>query len=408
MADALAAQRSATSLAALKFSRTELAGGLGDLGLLLPISVALVTVNGLNATAVFASAGLAYIGTALYFRVPLPVQPLKAFAAAAIALKVDANTIAAGAALMAVVLAVISVTRSAGWLTARFPLVLVRGIQASVALLLVKAAWEMAQKGNWKGLPPIDPTLSVGLALTVFAVLVLLRDNRFLPGTVIVLASGFGIGLAVSGWPQGVELGPQALQLASPNMSDFSLALTALVIAQLPLTFGNSIVATTDAERTYFGEQARRVQPNRLAGSMAIWNSISALFYGLPICHGAGGATAHYKLGARTGGATLILGSALLVLAIVFGASLPLIFYLVVPGALAGMLLYVAFQHGLLAASLKGWGDRAIIVLVAIATLALGSLAWGFAAGLLVVLLRELWRRVGASKTDRRPLASNG
>jgi hypothetical protein len=29
---------------------------------------------------VFAGVGLAYIGTALYFRVPVPVQPLKAFA----------------------------------------------------------------------------------------------------------------------------------------------------------------------------------------------------------------------------------------------------------------------------------------------------------------------------------------
>ena len=38
--------------------------------LLIPISVALVTLDGLNATAVFAGVGLAYIGTALYFRYP--------------------------------------------------------------------------------------------------------------------------------------------------------------------------------------------------------------------------------------------------------------------------------------------------------------------------------------------------
>ena len=55
-----------------------------------------MTINGLNATAVFAGAGLAYLATALYFQVPVPVQPLKAFAAAAIALELDATTIAAG------------------------------------------------------------------------------------------------------------------------------------------------------------------------------------------------------------------------------------------------------------------------------------------------------------------------
>ncbi|MBJ7348745.1 MAG: hypothetical protein JHC87_09270, partial [Thermoleophilaceae bacterium] len=113
-------------------------------------------------------------------------------------------------------------------------------------------------------------------------------------------------------------------------------------------------------------------------------------------------------LGARTGGATLMLGGALLVLAVVFGTSLPLIFHLLVPGALAGMLLYVAFQHGLLAASLEGWGDRAIIVLVAVTTVMLGSLAWGFAAGLLVVLLRELWRRASVGRAERQPVANNG
>ncbi len=43
----------------------------------------------------------------------------------------------------------LAVSGAAGWLTARFPVVLVRGIQASVALLLTKAAIELAQRGNW-------------------------------------------------------------------------------------------------------------------------------------------------------------------------------------------------------------------------------------------------------------------
>ena len=112
----------------------ELSGGLGDCGLFIPIAVALIALNGLNATAVFGVAGLAYAGTALYFRVPVPVQPLKAFAAAAIALHLDSATIAAGALLMAAAMAILAASGLADWLAARFPLVLVRGIQASVAL----------------------------------------------------------------------------------------------------------------------------------------------------------------------------------------------------------------------------------------------------------------------------------
>ena len=138
---------------------SELSGGLGDFGLLVPIAIAFVTINGLNATAVFAGAGLAYIATALYFKVPVPVQPLKAFAAAAIALELDATTIAAGALLMAAAMAVLALTGLAGWLAERFPLILVRGIQASVALLLIKAAVELAERGNWAGCRRSTPRL---------------------------------------------------------------------------------------------------------------------------------------------------------------------------------------------------------------------------------------------------------
>src|SRR5947207_7045086 len=133
-----------------RFDRHELAGGMGDAGLFIPIALALITLNGLTATAVFAIAGLTYIGTALAFRVPIPVQPLKAFAAAAIALKLDASVIAAGGLLMSAAMALLATSGLAGWLGARFPLVLVRAIQASVALLLAKAAVELAEKGNWK------------------------------------------------------------------------------------------------------------------------------------------------------------------------------------------------------------------------------------------------------------------
>src|SRR3954470_1119466 len=174
----------------MRFNLRELAGGLGDTGLFIPIAVALITINGLNATAVFGVAGLAYIGTALYFRVPVPVQPLKAFAAAAIALGLSAETLAAGALLMAVAMALLAITGSADWLAKRFPLVLIRGIQASVALLLTKAAIELAQKGNWKGLPHVDPAVGLAIAVGCCAVLFMTRRDLRVPGGLLVLGGG--------------------------------------------------------------------------------------------------------------------------------------------------------------------------------------------------------------------------
>jgi MFS superfamily sulfate permease-like transporter len=385
----------------MRFNVRELAGGLGDAGLFIPIAVAMITLNGLNATAVFTVAGLAYIGTALYFRVPVPVQPLKAFAAAAIALHLSAETLAAGALLMAAAMAVLAITRTAGWLAQRFPTALVRGIQASVALLLAKAAIELAQKGNWDGLPAIDPTVSVIVAAACCVLLLCVAGDRWLPGSLLVLAAGAAIGVGVDGLPSGVAAGPQAISWSFPNGPDFATALTSLVLAQIPLTFGNSIVATTDAEHEYFGQRARRVNPQRLASSISMANVATGLTGGLPVCHGAGGVTAHYRLGARTAGATLMVGALYVTLGVALGASLPAFLHLLAPGALAGMLLFVAIQHGILAGRLERLDDRILAAGIGLITLVSGNLAIGAGAGIVVLVLRALLRQyVGARGSE--------
>jgi MFS superfamily sulfate permease-like transporter len=200
------------------------------------------------------------------------------------------------------------------------------------------------------------------------------------------------VGLSVSGLPE-VGIGPGAPTFAIPDAGAFGTALTALVLAQIPLTFGNSIVATADAEREYFGDRARRVTPDRLATSIGAANVVAGVAGGLPVCHGAGGVTAHYKLGARTWAATAMAGSLLILLGVVFGSSLPGLLQLVPPGALAGMLMFVAIQHGLLAARLERTGDRLIAAGVGIVTLAAGNLAWGFLAGAAMLGARRLWQR---------------
>jgi len=372
----------------------ELSGGLGDVGMLIPLAVAMIAVNGLNATAVFGGVGLLYMATALYFRVPVSVQPLKAFAAAAIALGLDAATIAAGALMMSAVLGTLAALGLADRIASRFPVVLVRGIQASVALLLAKAAIELAEKGNWPDLAPIDPNLSIGIALVSCAVLFACRWSGWMPGSLIVLGGGVAVGLLAGGLPQGLEAGPAPVELAVPTGADWGTALTALLLAQLPLTFGNSVVATADVERAYFGNRARRVTPNRLAGSISLANLLAGLSGGLPPCHGAGGVTAHYKLGARTRWATFAAGSLFLVLALGVGASLPALLTLLAPGALAGMLLFVGIQHALLAATLERADDRLVAATVGVVTLLSGNLGLGFLVGVAVVAARAGLRRV--------------
>ena len=64
------------------------------------------------------------------------------------------------------------------------------------------------------------------------------------------------------------------------------------------------------------------------------------------------------------------------------------------PGALAGMLLYVAIEHGLLAAGLERLDDRLIAAGVGLVTLISGNLGIGFAAGAVAMLVRVGLRRL--------------
>ena len=82
-------------LGSFKFSLSELSGALGDLGTLLPLAIGLIVINGLNPTTLLLVVGLAYIGSGVYYRIPMPVQPLKALSAIAIALALRPAVISA-------------------------------------------------------------------------------------------------------------------------------------------------------------------------------------------------------------------------------------------------------------------------------------------------------------------------
>lgn len=111
-----------------------------------------------------------------------------------------------------------------------------------------------------------------------------------------------------------------------PHLTDFGPALWLLALPQVPLSLANSIYSTADAARQYFGDHAAQVTPRRLLSTMGMANLAAALFGGVPVCHGSGGLTAHYRLGARTGGAPLMLGILFLLLGLLGGAGfLPLL-----------------------------------------------------------------------------------
>jgi SulP family sulfate permease len=365
--------------------------------------VALILINGLNATLVLTAVGLLYILAGLYFRIPMPVQPLKAVAAIAIALGLSPGVIAASGLIMGGLLLTLSFTNLISVVARLFPRAVIRGIQLSVGLLLLKRGVEFALGdqvfatgvSTSLGLSaiPIGVLLAISplLVFCVFRFILFKRSQRFSPPLALVIL-GLGAG-ALFGPTPGIEkLGPSLSAVSLPSAADYWIALTVLVVPQLPLTLGNAVVGTWDTARTYFGDGARRVSPRALATSMGVANMAAGLVGAMPMCHGSGGLTAHYKLGARTGGAAVMLGGLLLAVGLLFGQAAPAVLSLIPLSVLGVMLAIVGVYHGLLARDIAGRQQLLVAASVTIVALALGNLAFGFGAGILLHYAIELYK----------------
>jgi MFS superfamily sulfate permease-like transporter len=109
-------------------------------------------------------------------------------------------------------------------------------------------------------------------------------------------------------------------------------------LPQLPLTLGNAVIGISEENNRLFPERA--VTENAVASSTGLMNLMSAIVGGVPMCHGAGGMAGHVAFGARTGGAPIILGTFLLVLALGFSRSIETIFA-VFPHSILGVILFL-------------------------------------------------------------------
>jgi len=360
-----------------RFDRAELAGAVGDLGVLVPIAVALIVKNGLTPTAVLLPAGVLYVVAGLVYRLPVPVQPLKAFGAIAIAHGFGADDIAAGALLMGAIFLTLGASGLLDWVAKVFPHAIIRGIQLSVGLLFCELAFKLVSA------PPksfIDHRHSVwwlGLVtLAVIAAALLLR-RRHITLVFLVIA----VVAMVLSFHGSFRFGPSAVHTPHLSWAAFSAAAVALVLPQFPLSFANSCLATADTARTYFGDAARRVRPGRLATTIGLANLFAGSICGMPVCHGAGGMTAHRSFGARSGGAPIMLGSTLIALAFAVGATLTAALSGFPVPILAGLLTVAGLLHIMLLKDLRGPWQWAFALAVGIT---------GFLTNLAVALVGAL------------------
>jgi MFS superfamily sulfate permease-like transporter len=361
-----------------RFDRMEIAGAFGDLGTLIPFVVAYLSVLKMDPLGVLLAFGLAMIACGLFYRTPIPVQPMKA--AGAIATTQAAQTLviapaavwAAGLVTGAVwlVLGLTGTARYVGRLVSR-PVVL--GIILGLGFNFMLGGAKMMAENWWIGAPCLLITC-------------MMLKNRVVPAMFALLVFGVTYGLISDPilWAalKGVRVGFRlpAFTLDAITLHDLAIGAVFLALPQIPLTLGNAVIAITEENNRLFPQ--RPVDENTIAKSTGLMNLFGAAIGGVPMCHGAGGMAGHVQFGARTGGAPMILGIALILTALLFSDSVATLLQMF-PAPVLGVILFLTgAQLALGSCDLsKDKGERFVTLVTA--GLSIWNVGIAFAAGMI-------------------------
>src|ERR1041384_3590677 len=184
------APASAESKPRLRFDRNELAGAFGDIGTDLPLIVGMILAANLDVASVLILFGTMQILTGLFYRLPMPAQPLKAVAVIVISQKVGGEIIYGGGLAIGLIMLLLSLTGLVDWLGRIIPKVVVRGIQFGLGLQLVTLAL--------KDYVQREGTSGYVLAAAAFVISLILFGNRKYPAALFVILFGALYSLAAS------------------------------------------------------------------------------------------------------------------------------------------------------------------------------------------------------------------
>lgn len=356
------------------YNLSELAGAFGDLGTLVPFVVGYIVVAKLDPVSILVTLGILKIFVGLYFKTPVPIQPMKAIGAAAIA---NPNTVTPGmiygsGIFSAFVWILMAVTGAVTWLNNITAKPVMRGIMLGLGISFAIQGVNMMVT-QWV------------VALCAMVIALLLLTNKRIPAMLVLLVLGFGVSLILN--PNLMNDVKQiSLHFQLPSLvfgkvtwQEIGLGAVILGIPQVPLTLGNAVLGTVTENNQLFPD--RPVTVKKIALDHGIINIFSFLFGGIPVCHGAGGMAGHVRFGAKTGGALVMLGAILLLLGLFFGHSVTIIFGMI-PRAVLGVILFLA---GMELASIVwdiGTDKKDIYVLLLTAGLSIFNIGIGFVSGL--------------------------
>jgi MFS superfamily sulfate permease-like transporter len=368
-----------------RYDRLEWAGAFGDLGTLIPFAVAYITIVKVPPFGLFFMFGISLLVAGLYYKTPIPIQPMKAIGAAAIA-----------GAVNPAVLYGSGITTGLFWLIA--------GLSGALKPI-AKLATKPVVRGIMLGLGLSFMTdgikrmrtapLLAGFALIVTYVLL---TNPKIPAMFMLLIIGMAAavikdpGLLSQFAAVQVAFKMPVFTLPMISWNDLMAGTLLFTIPQIPLTLGNAVIAITAENNHLFPD--RPVTEKKIAVSQGIMNLVSPVFGGIPMCHGAGGMAGHVRFGAKTGGSLVILGTLLVASALFLSDSIAL-FFNAFPDAVLGVILFFAGSE--LAVTVKDIGDKKndIYVMIIVAAFSAWNMGAAFLVGVILDnVLRKGWLKI--------------
>jgi len=360
---------------AIAFGRQEWNGAFGDLGTDLPLLAGMILTAKLDAASVLILFGIMQILTGLLYRIPMPVQPLKAMATLVISQHLSSNILFGGGIAIGLTMGILTFSGALDLLAKWIALPVVRGLQLGLAMQLGLLAL--------KDYAARDGLTGYALALVAF-LLILLLQRRAYPAALFAL--GLGVLYAIFVSPDSARLTLDALTPSlslpkpyTPTLNDIAQGFLLLALPQIALSIGNSILATARAAQDLFPDAALSVR--RIGLSYAAMNLFAPLFSGVPVCHGVGGLAGHYAFGARTAGSVIIYGGFYVLLGLLFSGSFEVLLHAFPMPLLGVMLLFEAVALSRVALALDREHDLGITALTALIVL---GLPYGFLVGLLL------------------------
>ena len=325
------------------------------------------------------AAGAMHIISGLVFRIPIPVQPMKAIAAVAIAEGLTEAQILTAGLITGGVILLLGVTGLINWLNAAVPKSVVRGLQLALGLKLLSGGFAAIAGTGWIGWD------SIGLGVLCASLVLMLYFSTRIPGALVVFSVGL-IALLI-GQPSLLSETKLGFSWTLPDLTDLTdwkQGLWRGALPQIPLTTLNSVIAVCALSLDLFPK--RPASPRRVAISVALMNLVCCPFGAMPMCHGAGGLAAQYRFGARTGGSVIMLGIAKITLGAAFGGSL-LLWLRAYPSSVLGvLLLFSGLELALVCRDQRSRVDFFVMLITAGACMAINTAA-GFAVGWMMAAL---------------------